>query len=133
MFLLDTNVCIGFLKGNAAVARRLGERDPREIRLCAVVKAELHYRARSSERVAENSALLEQFFRPFLSLPFDDGCAREYGALRAHLRRSGNPIGANDLMIAATALVHDLTVVTRNTREFARVPNLRLEDWQGET
>ena len=53
-----------------------------------------------------------------------------YGQVRTHLERAGTPIGPNDLMIASIALTHNLTLVTHNTREFSRVPDLRIEDWE---
>jgi tRNA(fMet)-specific endonuclease VapC len=65
-------------------------------------------------------------------LPFDDLCAEHYGSIRTDLRRSGGAIGPNDLLIAATARAHDLTLVTHNTGEFSRVVGLRSEDWQGD-
>jgi tRNA(fMet)-specific endonuclease VapC len=132
MFLLDTNVCIGLLKGHAGIVARLNQLTPADVRLCAVVKAELRYGAWASENPAQNLSTLKRFVAPYLSLPFDDACADSYGRLRAELRRQGVPIGANDLLIAATALAHDLILVTHNTREFGRVPQLRFEDWEAE-
>ena len=67
---------------------------------------------------------------PFASLPFDDVCVTAYGRIRAELERMGRPISPNDLMIAAIALTHGLTLVTHNTREFARVVGLSLADWE---
>lgn len=130
MYLLDTNVCIGILKANDAVVSRTAQTAPAELYLCSVVKAELCYGARGSQQIANNLAILEAFFEPYMSIPFDDRCAQLYGQVRADLRRTGQLIGPNDTMIAAIALVHDLTVVTHNTREFARVPGLRLTDWE---
>ncbi len=130
MILLDTNVCIGVLKGHAGIVARLGQLKPADVRLSAVVKAELLYGAWASENPAKNLTNIEHFAAPFLSLPFDDACAESYGRLRSELRRQGTPIGANDLLIAATALTHNLTLVTHNTREFSRVPRLRVEDWE---
>ena len=130
VYLLDTNVCIGILKANEAVVTKLAQAAPAELYLCSVVKAELYYGARGSQQIANNLATLETFFEPYTSLAFDDPCAERYGQLRADLRRTGQLIGPNDTMIAAVALVHNLTVVTHNTREFARVPGLRLEDWE---
>ena len=130
MYLLDTNFCIDVINGTSALAMsRLQSRNPDEIRLCSVVKAELRYGARLSARVADNLRLLERFFDPFQSLPFDDVCTDYYGQIRADLRRSGNPIGPNDLMIAAIAKTHDLTLVTHNVREFSKVIGLKVEDW----
>ena len=79
---------------------------------------------------AAGKRLLTSFFAPLISLPFDDACAEEYGALRATLAAAGRPIGPNDLLIAATALAHDLTLVTHNLREFSRVAGLKIEDWE---
>ena len=67
-----------------------------------------------------------------MSLPFDDSCSEPYGRIRQELERLGTPIGAYDLMIAATAIAHDLTLVTHNIDEFARVVGLRYEDWEVE-
>lgn len=131
MFLLDTNVCIRILNGSSPpVASRLQATNPADVRLCAVVKAELLYGARKSARVDLNLRLLQRFFAPLVSLPFDDRCADEAGLIRLDLERSGRPIGPNDLLIAATARAHDLVLVTGNTREFDRVPGLRVDDWE---
>ncbi len=129
MLLLDTNVCIGILKGRTDLIRRLRSLAPDEIRVCAVVRAELYYGARKSERVEHNLAGLRRFLAPLESLPFDDRSAEEYGLIRADLERAGTPIGPNDLMIAAIARAHDGVLVTRNTREFARIVGLRMETW----
>jgi tRNA(fMet)-specific endonuclease VapC len=130
MFLLDTDVCIDVLRGRAPeIAERMAAHHPSEIRMSSVVRAELYFGARRSAHVSENLTLLERFFEPFQSLPFDDGCASSYGLVRAELAGGGTPIGPNDLLIAATARAHDLTLVTRNVAEFGRVAGLRLEDW----
>lgn len=132
-YLLDTNACIHLLNGTSTpLAERLRQESPATVRLCSVVKAELYHGARRSSRVGENLALLGRFFDPFVSLPFDDRCAEHYGQIRSGLEREGRPIGPNDLMIAATARAHGLTLVTHNSTEFARVPGLPLEDWEGD-
>ena len=129
-YLLDTNVCIAFLNdAKSKIGARLGELGPDDVKLCSVVKAELLYGARHSARVEENLGKLSRFFELFESLPFDDMAAENYGVLRAQMRRSGTPLGANDLLIAATALSVDLTLVTRNQEEFRRVAGLRVEAW----
>ncbi len=63
-------------------------------------------------------------------LPFDDACAVQYARLCQDLERDGTPIGPNDVMIAATALSTDLTLVTHNVSEFSRVIGVKIEDWQ---
>jgi tRNA(fMet)-specific endonuclease VapC len=95
-----------------------------------VVKAELLYGARKSERSAHNLRVLERLFAQFRSLAFDDACSHQYGVIRAELERVGRPIGPYDMMIAATAIVADLTLVTHNTSEFSRVADLKLMDWE---
>ena len=129
-FVLDTNVCIAFLSGSDAAVRRQLLALPREsVALCSVVKAELLYGARNSGRVEENLARLERFFAPLHSLPFGDEAAERYAVLRAYLRREGRPIGGNDMMIAATVLAADATLVTRDRRDFAAVAGLRVVAW----
>ncbi len=128
--LLDTNTCIAYLtRRSSKVAEHLKQASPADIALCSIVKSELLFGAHKSAKSAENLARLEIFFRPFASLPFDDPAAEVAGQIRAELEKAGTPIGPNDLLIGAIALTRGLTVVTRNTREFGRIPGLHLEDW----
>ncbi len=131
MYLLDTNACVRLLNGRSPqLTERMRQHQPAEIVLCSVVKAELIHGAYRSSRVADNLRLLERFFAPFASLPFDDHCADAYGRIRSDLERAGTPIGPNDLMIGAVAVAHELTLVTANTREFGRVIGLAFENWE---
>ena len=131
MYLLDTNACIRVLNNSSSrLVERLQQHRPSELRLCSVVKAELLFGARKSTDPARNLRVLRRFFEPLASLPLDDAGAESYGAIRLALERSGLPIGANDLLIAATAVAHDAVLVTHNVREFCRVPGLSLEDWE---
>ena len=131
MYMLDTNACIRILNNSSApLVSRLRVENPSAIRLSSIAKAELLFGARHSVRVAANLRLLERFFAPFVSLPFDDRCAEHYSAIRADLAARGQLIGPNDMLIAATALAHDLILVTHNRREFSRVVGLRIEDWE---
>ena len=130
-YLLDTNACVAYLTARSPnVVTRLHATAPDNVVLCSVVKAELLYGARKSARVQENLERLAAFFVPFPSLPFEDVAAEQYGELRAALEKQGRPIGPNDLIIAAIALAHGLTLVTSNHAEFGRVPGLSVEDWQ---
>lgn len=132
IYLLDTNVCVSYLRGKDSVniEARFDAVNPGDVALCSVVKAELLFGAERSQQPRENHAQLHRFFSAFPSLPFDDQAAPAYGTLRASLERSGKPIGPNDLMIAAIALASGLILVTHNTAEFSRVPDLQVEDWQ---
>jgi tRNA(fMet)-specific endonuclease VapC len=130
--LLDTNSCIHRLRyGQASnVTAKLATAAPGSFVLCSVVVAELLYGAHRSNKPAQNLVQVRAFCGRFASLTFDDRAAEEYGRIRAHLAALGTSIGPNDLMIAAIALAHGLTLVTHNTSEFSRVPGLKLEDWQ---
>lgn len=130
-FLLDTNTCIGSLnRRNVLIEQLMRALPPEEIRLCEVVRFELYYSAYRSSRQSQNIVLLRRFFGEFLSLPFDSAAAITCSRIRAQLTKHGTPIGSYDLQIAAIALVHGLTLVTHNTREFSRVEGLQLEDWE---
>ncbi len=133
MYLLDTNVCIEVLNGTSpALVARLRAEDPASIRLSCLTKAELIYAARRGPKVAANLRLLELFFAPLQSIPFDDRCAEHYGAIRADLVVADRLLRPNDMLIAATARAHDLVLVARNQRKFARVVGLKVEEWGGE-
>ena len=129
-YLLDTNVCIELMnERNTHAAHKLASVSPHEIRLCAVVKAEMFHGAYKSGR-EKNLDLVRTFSASFESLPFDDSAAEMYGRLRTALEKQGKLIGPNDLLIASIALANNVTLVTHNTDEFKRVPELKLEDWQ---
>jgi tRNA(fMet)-specific endonuclease VapC len=131
IYLLDTNVCIRYLNGRSlAIKKRLEAIDAADIVVCSVVKAELFYGANRSNNPQRTLANQQQFLNLFVSLPFDDRAAMIYGRIRAYLADRGTPIGANDLQIAAIALVHNLILVTHNTGEFNRIRELGWEDWE---
>ena len=131
MYLLDTNVCIKFLNdASQSIEHHFRSRSPSEIAVCSIVKAELLFGARNSQRVDANLQILKRFFAPLQSLPFNDHCADEYGLIRADLAAQGKPIGPNDMLIAAVARAFDSILVTHNTGEFSRVSGLRLDDWE---
>jgi tRNA(fMet)-specific endonuclease VapC len=128
-FLLDTNIWIGLARGEKPLRERLSRLNPTQVFCCSVVRAELLFGARKSLRVDQNLMGFESLLNPFESPSFDDKAAAHYGLIRAYLERAGTPIGANDLLVASIAISRDLVLVTRNTREFARVPGLRTEEW----
>lgn len=130
-YLLDTNVCIEILRGrNLALKTSLATKSLNELVLCSVVWAELQCGARLAQNPQQELSRLQDAFGDWPRLPFDDSAAEAYGVIRAHLQRAGRLIGGNDLLIAAIAQTNDLTLVTHNTGEFTRVPDLPVEDWQ---
>ena len=131
MWLPDTNVWIALLNASPTpVTERFRAHNPAEIFLCDIVKMELYFGAFRSARQERNLALLERVCSTFRSLPFDSAAARACGEIRATLATAGTPIGPYDAQIAAIALVHHITLVTHNVREFGRIPNLKIEDWE---
>jgi tRNA(fMet)-specific endonuclease VapC len=129
MILLDTNICIYIINAKPpAVLERFKNYRLGEIGLCSVVTAELSFGVAKSGSVRNRQAL-EMFLAPLTLLPFDERAAWAYGDLRAELERRGTPIGSLDTMIAAHALSQQATLVTNNSREFAQVPSLHLENW----
>lgn len=131
-YLLDTNACVQNLrtKGSALVKQRLGSHPPMDVVLCSVVVGELRYGAEGGASPSKEHVKVDAFVAQFVSLAFDNVTALIYGRIRHDLESRGLVIGANDLLIAAIALVHDLTLVTHNTNEFSRVAGLQLEDWE---
>jgi tRNA(fMet)-specific endonuclease VapC len=128
-YLLDTNVWIFYLKHSSSpVEARLKSTPAHEIAVCSVVWAELLHGARKYEKREERVARVERTLSPFHSLPFDDAAARHYAEIRHDLETHGEVIGPNDLLIAAIARTHGLTLVSNN-REFDRVDGLTIEDW----
>jgi tRNA(fMet)-specific endonuclease VapC len=127
--MLDTNVASALMRQpRGPILQRLRHLDRDGAGVSIVTAAELRFGAFKVGR-AKVSEEVENFLALIAVLPFDVPADRRYGEIRVYLESVGRPIGAHDLLIAAHALVHDLTLVTANTREFARVPNLRVENW----
>ncbi len=131
IYLLDTNTCIGYINRRSIfIYQRLIALSPEDVCICDIVKFELYYGAYNSSRSQENLKNLQKFFTDFTSLPFDSQAANICGYLRFQLKTQGTPIEPYDLQIAAIALANNLILVTHNTKEFSRIPQLQLEDWE---
>ncbi len=127
-FSLDTNAVIALMEGHHEVLARLRQHGVDTIILSSIVVHELHFGARRSDRMAENVARLDAL--PFKVVDFNRDDARAGAEIRVQLQRQGTPIRQYDLLIAAQTLARDLTLVTNNTREFQRIPGLRIAGWQ---
>ncbi len=133
MILLDTNICIYIINAKPpAVLARFKQYRMGDIGLCSVVAAELACGVAKSG-APRNRQALEMFLAPLSILPVDVAAVWVYGDLRADLERRGTPIGSLDTMIAAHALSLQALLVTNNTREFAKVPGLQLDNWVAAT
>ena len=133
MILLDTNAAIAVLNVRPA---NIGERvveyldASKTVAISSIVIFELWYGIANSRDHERNTAQLHEFLQGGVEvLPFDELDGQFSGEIRATLRAAGTPIGPYDVLIAGQALRHDATLVTANTREFARVPGLKVEDW----
>jgi tRNA(fMet)-specific endonuclease VapC len=126
-FLLDTNVWVEYLrKGKRSpVAQKIQSLAAGEIRSCSVVFAELVYGALRSQHVEKNLAEVNRLFKGIDSLPLDDAAAKSFAKIRRELEPVGKGIGPFDMMIAAIALSHGMTLVTHNIREFSRIAGLK--------
>jgi tRNA(fMet)-specific endonuclease VapC len=133
-YLLDSNICIAIINKNAPprfnAALNQALQSDEELFVSAIAVHELWYGAAKSQRQKANSHNLTEFLSdPFKILSFDADDARRAGEIRAFLARRGTPIGPYDVLIAGQALARGLTLVTANTREFARVDGLTLANW----
>ena len=129
-YMLDTNM-IAYAKNRrpAVVLERLMQHDPSEICISSITMAELEYGVHNSSKPEQNRTALMMFLSGITILPFDSDASFEYGKIRYDLKSKGILIGGNDLLIAAHAKSLGFTLVTHNTREFARVEDLSIEDW----
>lgn len=131
IYSLDTNTCIRIINGRSPEARaRMLATPASEIVVCSIVRAELWYGSQKSQTPERTREKQDMFLNPFASAGFDDTTAAVYARIRAHLEKQGTPIGALDMLIAAIAVANEHVLVTNNTREFQRVPDLQIEDWQ---
>ena len=130
MFLLDTNICIYFMKNSCPnLTRKLLSMNPSDLAISSVTVFELEYGAGKSNWGERTRQKLAMFLAPFNILPFTVDDAICAGSIRAQLEKQGTKIGPYDVLLAGQAISKNLTFVTHNTGEFNRVPNLRLEDW----
>lgn len=129
LWLLDTNIVIAAVKGVPSVRARLQQVLAVDVVLSPIVLGELQFGAEKSRFPERNRAKLEKVIEGFPVVALDFTSSRIYGRIRNELERVGQPIGANDLWIAAQAMALGATVVTDNTREFERVAGLRVENW----
>ncbi len=131
MLVLDSNTISYYFRGDPLVVPRMQALKPAEVGVSAIVEYELRYGLMRlpPEAAAPRLAALAQLLQPLQVLPFDSECAAHAARVRAELESKGTPIGPHDTLIAATAMRHQATLVTRNAREFSRVPGLQWVDW----
>jgi tRNA(fMet)-specific endonuclease VapC len=129
--MLDTNACISVMRGRSSgILNRLRSLAPGDVAISEIVRFELEYGVCHSVRPQQNRAQLDHFLRYIETLDWSEKQAQEAAEIRCELARSGQPIGAYDLLIAAHARSLSVLLVTPNTREFGRVAGLLIENWE---
>jgi len=129
-YMLDTDTCSYIMKrSHDAVLERLQKVPVSDVCISVITKSELLFGVELSPRRRQDESALDAFLRYVEVLEFPDIASVHYAKIRAGLKTRGAMIGANDLFIAAHARSLGLTLVTNNTREFARVPKLAIENW----
>jgi tRNA(fMet)-specific endonuclease VapC len=130
LYMLDTDICSYAMKrSNRNLLKKLGAMTVTDLCISVVTKAELLYGVRVSPYPDRDAEAVRAFLTYVEALDFPDEAADHYADIRCELKRRGELIGANDLLIAAHARSLGLTLVTNNTEEFSRVGGLVLENW----
>jgi tRNA(fMet)-specific endonuclease VapC len=129
MFALDTNTLIYFFKQEGQVAAHLQGVSASQVHIPALVLFELEYGILRSTRPDLQRRGIDAALRAYQVLPFDANAAKAAARVKHTLEVAGTPIGHSDQLIAGIALANNKTLITRNTREFERVPGLRVENW----
>lgn len=128
--MLDTNTCIYAIKQQPPkLIQRFKDFQVGELAISSIVYSELMYGIYNSDRIEYNLEKLNHFLNAIVIVDYDENVADFYGQIRTKLKKSGTPIGSNDLFIAAHALERKLPLVTNNQKEFSRVNSLKLENW----
>ncbi len=128
-FLLDTNICSAHLKQPSGLIHRFVQHAGR-LHISTIVLGELYtwaYRRGDPNKLL--TVIERDLVGDLILLDYDRRCAMQFGQLQSEMLRQGTVVNPVDLMIAAVALVHDLTLVTRNTKHFHAVSGLRIVDW----
>jgi tRNA(fMet)-specific endonuclease VapC len=128
-YLLDTNICVYFLNKNPAVINRLQQIADDDIAVSIISIAELKFGAYNSHKIESNLEKVEHFKNIIQTIGITSDIADQFGRIKTYLRTHGMIVDDFDILIGATAIVHQLTVVTRNTKHFINMPEIMLADW----
>lgn len=128
-FLVDTNILVYAFKGQGGCRERINRTPAQSLAISTITVFEIEFGLAKSNNPSHLREFLQRLQQRCQLVGLDEPSAAHAGRLRAHLAALGQPIGPYDLLIAGIALAHNLTLVTRNTREFERVPGLKIENW----
>ena len=127
-YLLDSDTLIHYFKSKFRLEERIQKAGIENCFVSEITIAELIYGAEYSTRKEKHLREVDMTIERFVILPISNAL-KIYGKERARLRNAGTPVGSNDIFIAATAIKHDLIMVSGNTKDMGRIENLQLEDW----
>lgn len=127
-FLLDTNICIYFLKGQYNLVQKLEKIGLENCFISEITIAELKFGAENSESKEKNRNTVDDFTSRFTIIPIFNSL-EIYAKEKARLRKAGNPLDDFDLLIGATAISNNLVLVTRNVADFERLEAIKIENW----
>ena len=128
IYLLDTDTCSGHMRRPAKLAHRFIQYAG-QLAIPTVVLGELYTGAYHHPQPARLLVLINDLLQEVTVLDFDSAAAEQFGRTRGALLQQGIQIATADLMIAAVAMVHNMTLVTHNTADYQDISGLRLEDW----
>lgn len=128
-YLLDTDMLIYVFKRAGNCLALLAAQNDSDIAISTINLFELEYGMGKSDNRIKMDSYVATLCRRYVVLDFDRAASQQAGVIRALLDTRGTPIGPYDIQMAGIALSKNLTLVTRNTREFVRVPGLQVENW----
>ncbi len=129
-YMLDTNICIYIAKkAPEKVLEKFESLEVGSVGMSIITHGELLYGVKKSQHPRKSEKLLQELASLIIPIPLNPLVAKHYGDTRAFLEKKGTPIGNNDLWIAAHAMAEQVILVTNNTKEFSRVPHLKIENW----
>lgn len=129
MFLIDTDIIIYSFKGSQVVEGNFRKHRMDPMAISVITYGEMVYGARKSRQIERNLAAARRVAEIYPMLPVTQSVIETFAGLKADLEVAGTPLDDMDLLIAATALSHNLTLVTNNEQHFSRIPGISLVNW----
>jgi predicted nucleic acid-binding protein len=129
-FILDTDICIYWLKGNANIENNIISHSLENIYITVITECELFYGAFKSSKRDQNLAVIVDLKKKMRTLHTKEGVTYTYGKIKSELEAKGQPLDDADLMIASIAISNNATLVTNNMEHFKRIKELKLANWK---
>lgn len=128
-YLLDTNICVFFLRGYLDLDVIIKEKGLENIYISELTVFELRYGAENSDNSKKSHGAVDKFINGLSIVPIY-GCVDEYAKTKVYLKRNGTPMHDEiDLIIGATALANNFTLITDNLKDFRFIQDLKMENW----